>query len=142
MYLNLIIINRWQIFRDLHLLIRLARVRRIFVMQLDKCLTELWEKRIRLIYIDNLHRLYYFVAQIDKKNRLILAAIDCKCGRHKVGIKQWTFKNHATTKIKCLRILPITNFIKTAATSLIILLILFHSIFNFCHKFKIKLPKR
>ena len=36
-------------------------------MQLDKCLTELWEKRIRLIYIDNLHRLYYFVAQIDKK---------------------------------------------------------------------------
>lgn len=57
-------------------------------MQLDKCLTELWEKRIRLIYIDNLHRLYYFVAQIDKKNRLILAAIDCKCDRHKVGIKQ------------------------------------------------------
>lgn len=57
-------------------------------MQLDKCLTELWEKRIRLIYIDNLHRLYYFVTQIDKKNRLILAAIDCKCDRHKVGIKQ------------------------------------------------------
>ena len=55
-------------------------------MQLDKCLTELWEKRIRLIYIDNLHRLYYFVGQIDKKkNRLILAAIDCKC---EVGIKQ------------------------------------------------------